>query len=276
MFILDIIKVIILGIVEGITEWLPISSTGHLILFEKILPLNTVSQNYMTMFRVVIQLGAILAVVLIYFNTLNPFSSKKSEINKKETWNLWIKVLIASIPAAILGLLFDDFLDKIFYNPITIATTLIIYGIGFIIIERLNKKTAVTSISSLSVKIALFIGLAQVLALIPGTSRSGATILGALLLGCARPVATQFSFFLAIPVMLGASGLKFLKYIFKYNFGFGEFFLLLIGMIVSFIVSVIVIKLLMSYIKKHTFTEFGYYRIALGIIVLVSSFFFTL
>lgn len=269
MFIIDIIKVIILGIVEGITEWLPISSTGHLIIFEKLLPLNSVSENYMTMFRVVIQLGAILAVVLIYFKTLNPFSKNKNEVAKTATWNLWIKIIIASIPAGVLGLLLDDFFDSVFYNPLTISITLILYGLAFIYIEKLNLKAKISSINSLSIYTALLIGFAQVLALIPGTSRSGATILAALILGCARPLAAQFSFFLAIPVMFGASGLKFVKYIFKYNFGFGEFFLLLIGMIVSFIVSLIAIKLLVNYVKKHTFTDFGYYRIALGIIVFI-------
>lgn len=269
MFIIDIIKVIILGIVEGITEWLPISSTGHLIIFEKLLPLNSVSENYMTMFRVVIQLGAILAVVLIYFKTLNPFSKNKSEVAKTATWNLWIKIIIASIPAGVLGLLLDDFFDSVFYNPLTISITLILYGLAFIYIEKLNLKAKISSINSLSIYTALLIGFAQVLALIPGTSRSGATILAALILGCARPLAAQFSFFLAIPVMFGASGLKFVKYIFKYNFGFGEFFLLLIGMIVSFIVSLIAIKLLVNYVKKHTFTDFGYYRIALGIVVFI-------
>lgn len=269
MFIIDIIKVIILGIVEGITEWLPISSTGHLIIFEKLLPLNSVSENYMTMFRVVIQLGAILAVVLIYFKMLNPFSKNKSEVAKTATWNLWSKIIIASIPAGVLGLLLDDFFDSIFYNPLTISITLILYGLAFIYIEKLNLKANISSINSLSIYTALLIGFAQVLALIPGTSRSGATILAALILGCARPLAAQFSFFLAIPVMFGASGLKFIKYIFKYNFGFGEFFLLLIGMIVSFIVSLVAIKLLVNYVKKHTFTDFGYYRIALGIIVFI-------
>lgn len=269
MFIIDIIKVIILGIVEGITEWLPISSTGHLIIFEKLLPLNSVSENYMTMFRVVIQLGAILAVVLIYFKMLNPFSKNKSEVAKTATWNLWSKIIIASIPAGVLGLLLDDFFDSIFYNPLTISITLILYGLAFIYIEKLNLKANISSINSLSIYTALLIGFAQVLALIPGTSRSGATILAALILGCARPLAAQFSFFLAIPVMFGASGLKFIKYIFKYNFGFGEFFLLLIGMLVSFIVSLVAIKLLVNYVKKHTFTDFGYYRIALGIIVFI-------
>lgn len=269
MYLLDLLKVIILGIVEGITEWLPVSSTGHLIIFEKLLPLSTVSANYMTMFRVVIQLGAILAVVLIYFHMLNPFDTKKDSVHKKQTWNLWIKVIVACIPAGVIGLLFDDWFDKMFYNPLTIAVTLIVYGILFILIERENLKLNITKISELPLNIAFIIGCAQVLALIPGTSRSGATILAALLLGCSRGLAAQFSFFLAIPVMFGASGLKLLKYIFVYNFTFGEFFLLLIGMLVSFVVSVIAIKTFISYLKKHTFTQFGYYRIALGIIVLI-------
>lgn len=269
MYLLDLLKVIILGVIEGITEWLPVSSTGHLIIFEKLLPLSTVSEHYMTMFRVVIQLGAILAVVLIYFNMLNPFDPKKDVVQKKQTWNLWMKVILACIPAGVIGLLFDDWFDKLFYNPLTIAVALIIYGIFFILIERENLKLNIRKISELPISIAFIIGCAQVLALIPGTSRSGATILAALILGCSRGLAAQFSFFLAIPVMFGASGLKLIKYIFEYNFTFGEFFLLIIGMLVSFIISVIAIKTFIGYLKKHTFTEFGYYRIALGIVVLI-------
>lgn len=268
LFLFDIIKVIILGIVEGITEWLPISSTGHLILFEKLLPLQTVSANYMKMFRVVIQLGAILAVVLIYFRTLNPFDERKSNKNKKATWNLWINVIIACIPAGIFGLLFDDWFDKTFYNPLTIGITLILYGILFIVVERMDKNVKVQKIHGLPINIALLIGCAQILALIPGTSRSGVTILAALLLGCSRTVSAQFSFFLAIPVMFGASALKLFKYIIKFSFTFGDVFLLILGMLVSFVISVLAIKFLMSYIKKHSFTEFGYYRIALGVIVI--------
>ncbi len=269
MYLLDLIKVIILGLVEGITEWLPISSTGHLILFEKILPLHTVSSTYMSMFRVVIQLGAILAIILIYFKTLNPFDKSKDNYQKLNTWNIWKKVIFSSVIVGIIGLLLDDWFDKHFYNPLTISITLIIYGVLFIIIERCDIKSKIHSIHELPLKIAIFIGTAQILALVPGTSRSGATIIVALILGCARPLAAQFSFFLAIPIMFGASGLKFIKYIYKFNFTFGEFFLLLIGMLVSFIVSIITVKFLMNYLKKHTFVEFGYYRIGLGIIVLI-------
>lgn len=269
MYILDIIKVIILGIVEGITEWLPISSTGHLILFEKLLPLSTVSPGYMQMFRVVIQLGAIMAVVLLYFHRLNPFSPKKSPERKKETWILWVKILLATFPAILVGLPFDDLLDAVFYNPLTIAITLIVYGIAFIYIERFQRNAKIHHLKDLSFNIVFLIGCAQLLALIPGTSRSGATILGALLLGCARPVAAEFSFFLAIPVMFGASALKLVKYLMHYSFGFGEFFLLLVGMVVSFVVSLLAIRFLMNYVKKHDFQPFGYYRIAIGIVVFV-------
>lgn len=269
MFFLDVLKVIILGIVEGITEWLPISSTGHLIMFEQFLHLKTVSPNYMQMFRVVIQLGAILAVCLIYFRTLNPFSPKKNIVEKKETWQLWFKVVVATIPAMVIGLPLDDFLDSIFYNPLTIAITLILYGVIFILVERQGRKVQVRRLSELTYKLAFLIGVVQVLALIPGTSRSGSTIIGALILGCARPVAAKFSFFLAIPVMFGASGLKLVKYMTVSSFTFGEVILLIIAMIVSFIVSVFAINFLMNYVKKHTFTQFGYYRIAVGILVLV-------
>lgn len=269
MYFLDIIKVIILGIIEGITEWLPVSSTGHLIIFEQFLDLKTVSSNYMQMFRVVIQLGAILAVVLLYFRTLNPFSPKKNIVQKKETWSLWFKVIVATLPAVIIGLPFDDYIDKIFYNPLTIAITLVLYGILFILIEKQNRIAKVTKLSDLTYSLAFAIGVVQVLALLPGTSRSGSTILGALILGCARPVAAKFSFFLAIPVMFGASGLKLVKYMMVSSFTFGEIFLLLVGMIISFIVSVFAINFLMNYVKKHTFTHFGYYRIALGVLVLI-------
>ncbi|MDO5696236.1 MAG: undecaprenyl-diphosphate phosphatase [Eubacteriales bacterium] len=266
---LDMIKVIILGLVEGITEWLPISSTGHLILFEEFFTPKTVSDNYMTMFRVVIQLGAILAVVVLYFQTLNPFTRKKNQKQKTETWQLWIKIVVATIPAMLFGLALDDFLDAHFYNPLVIAITLILYGIAFIYIERHPKTVRINSGAALTWQFAFLIGCFQVLALIPGTSRSGATILGALILGCARPVAAQFSFFLAIPVMFGASALKLVKFLASNGIGFGEFFLLLLGMVVSFFVSLYAIRFLMNYVKRHDFTKFGFYRIGLGVLVLI-------
>lgn len=266
--IFEIIKVVILGIVEGITEWLPISSTGHMILVNEFIKLN-VSDDFMEMFLVVIQLGAILAVCLLYFDKLNPFSPRKSPAKKKETWELWFKVLAGCLPAAVIGLAFDDELDELFYNPQTVAATLIIYGILFIVVENYNKtrKPAIRRLSELTYRTALLIGLFQVLALIPGTSRSGATILGAMIIGTSRQVAAEYSFFLSIPVMFGASLLKILKYGFHYT-GY-EVILLVIGMVVAFFVSVFAIKFLMGYIKKNDFKAFGYYRIALGILVAV-------
>ncbi len=267
MKILELIKIIFFGIVEGITEWLPISSTGHLILLEQFIKLN-VSDSFMEMFRVVIQLGAIMAVVVLYFHKLNPFSPKKNKEEKKNTWNLWFKVVIACIPAVIFSV-FDDKMDELFYNWITVATTLIIYGILFIIIENKNKdKVAkVNDINDMSYKLALIIGLFQVLAIIPGTSRSGSTIIGGILFGASRAVAAEFTFFLGIPVMFGASLLKVLK--FGFAFTTMEVVTLLIGMITAFIVSIIVIKFLMNYIKKHDFKVFGWYRIILGILVIL-------
>lgn len=266
--IFEIIKVVILGIVEGITEWLPISSTGHMILVNEFIKLN-VSDDFMEMFLVVIQLGAILAVCLLYFDKLNPFSPRKSPAKKKETWELWFKVLAGCLPAAVIGLAFDDELDELFYNPQTVAATLIIYGILFIVVENYNKtrKPTIRRLSELTYRTALLIGLFQVLALIPGTSRSGATILGAMIIGTSRQVAAEYSFFLSIPVMSGASLLKILKYGFHYT-GY-EVILLVIGMVVAFFVSVFAIKFLMGYIKKNDFKAFGYYRIALGILVAV-------
>ncbi|MEG0692105.1 MAG: undecaprenyl-diphosphate phosphatase [Oscillospiraceae bacterium] len=267
MDFLEIIKVIILGIVEGITEWLPISSTGHMILVDEFLQLD-MSEAFKSMFFVVIQLGAIMAVVVLYFNKLNPFSSKKMDIEKKQTWSLWFKVLVASIPAGVVGLLFDDILEEIFYNPWTIAVTLILYGVLFIVIENWNKNrpAKVSKLTDLTYQTALMIGVFQMLSLIPGTSRSGATIIGAILIGTSRFVAAEFTFFLAIPAMLGASAYKILK--FGFSFSAAEFSILVIGMIVAFVVSIIVIKFLMGYIKKHDFKVFGWYRIILGVIVL--------
>ena len=267
---LDFLKVVILGIVEGITEWLPVSSTGHLILVGDLLSPG-MSDEFMEMFNVVIQLGAIMAVVVLSFHKLNPFSPKKTEKQKLLTWQMWIKVVIASVPAGIVGILFNDYLDKIFYKPLPVAIMLIVYGVLFIIIETRNagRRPAVRRISELSVQMLLWIGFFQMLALIPGTSRSGATIVGALLIGVSREVAAEFTFFLAIPVMFGASFLKLLKFGFKFTGQ--ELGLLLLGCAVSFIVSVFAIKFLMGYIKKHDFKVFGYYRIVLGaLIVLVT------
>lgn len=268
---LEFLKVILLGIVEGITEWLPISSTGHLILVNEFIKLN-VSDAFMEMFEVVIQLGAIMAVVVLYFHKLNPFSPKKDQRQKVRTIQLWIKVIVACIPAGVLGILLNDWMDEHFYNYIVVSIMLIVYGVLFILVENWNKvnKPDVTKLSALSYKTALLIGAFQVLSLIPGTSRSGVTIIGALLLGVSRGVAAEFTFFLAIPVMFGASGLKLLKF-FAEGGGFVgmELALLIVGCLVSFVVSIIAIKFLMGYIKKNDFKVFGYYRIVLGILVLL-------
>lgn len=267
---LEMLKVILLGIVEGITEWLPISSTGHLILVDEFIKLGA-SDAFKEMFNVVIQLGAIMAVVVLYFNKLNPFSKKKSTEERKDTIQLWLKVVVACLPAAVLGLLFDDWMDEHLHNHVVVSLMLIIYGILFIVVEIWNKsKTAkVTELASLSYKTALIIGAFQVLSLIPGTSRSGATIIGALLIGVSRYVAAEFTFFLAIPVMFGASGLKMLKFLADGGgFTAMEAGMLLVGCLVAFGVSVFAIKFLMGYIKKNDFKAFGYYRIALGVMVL--------
>jgi len=267
---LDILKVIILGIVEGITEWLPVSSTGHLILVGELLAPN-MSDEFIEMFDVVIQLGAIMSVVVIYFHKLNPFSPRKTQKQKMLTWQMWIKVLIASIPAGVVGILFNDILDEIFYKPFPVAVMLIVYGVLFIIVENQNAKRrpTVRRISELTVPMLLWIGFFQMLALIPGTSRSGATIICALIIGVSREVAAEFTFFLAIPAMFGASFLKLIK--FGFHFTGAEFGLLLLGCVVSFVVSIFAIKFLMSYIKKNDFKIFGYYRMVLGgIIVLVT------
>ena len=265
---LDFMKVVILGIVEGITEWLPVSSTGHLILLGDLLS-PSMSESFMEMFNVVIQLGAIMAVVVIYFHKLNPFSKKKSQKQKLLTWQMWIKVAIASVPAAVIGLMFNDIIDRIFYKPLPVAVMLIVYGVLFIVVEsrNANKQPSVTKISQLSVSMLLWIGVFQMLALIPGTSRSGATIVGALLIGVSREVAAEFTFFLAIPVMFGASLLKLIK--FGFAFTLAEFGLLMLGCVVSFLVSIFAIKFLMGYIKKNDFKVFGYYRIVLGGIIVI-------
>lgn len=267
---LDILKVIILGIVEGITEWLPVSSTGHLILVGDLLS-PSMSEEFMEMFNVVIQLGAIMAVVVLYFHKLNPFSPTKTQRQKMLTWQMWIKVVIASVPAGVVGILFDDVLDRLFYKPLPVAVMLIVYGILFIIVENRNagRKPNVTKISELSVQMLLWIGFFQMLALIPGTSRSGATIVGALIIGVSREVAAEFTFFLAIPAMFGASLLKLAKY--GFAFTAGEFGLLLLGCLVSFGLSIVAIKFLMGYIKKNDFKVFGYYRIVLGALIILVS-----
>ena len=292
---LEFIKSIFYGIVEGITEWLPISSTGHLILFEKFFGFN-LSNEFMEFYRVVIQLGAIMAVVLIYWNKIWPFHSKKNkqDIHWRNPANygfygglqkfienyvyldkiiMWLKIAVACLPAAILGLFLDDWMDAHFYNFPTVAITLLIYGVGFIIVENMRNqgqiKSKTKSISTLSFKTALIIGAFQVLSMIPGTSRSGATILGAILIGCSREVAAEFSFFLAIPVMFGASGLKAVKLVGSIDFNSQIIVCLITGILVSFIVSIIAIKFLMGYIRKHDFKVFGYYRIVLAIILFI-------
>lgn len=275
MFFANFIKAVILGIVEGITEWLPISSTGHLILVDNILKMQ-ISKEFTSMFNVVIQLGAIMAVVYLYFNKLNPFDSKKNKLQQKQTWDLWLKVIVACFPSAIIGLLFDDWLDAHLYKPFPVALMLIIYGIGFIWVEKRNRtlKPKCTDLNRFTYKAAIMIGVFQVLALIPGTSRSGATILGGILIGASRYVAAEFSFFLGIPTMFGASGLKIVKFLKNGNFfDLQSSVILLTGMIVSFIVSVLVIKFLMDYIKKHDFSVFGWYRIILGTIIILSMIF---
>ena len=268
---IEIIKAILFGIVEGITEWLPISSTGHMILLNDLIKLNVTDEFY-SMFEVVIQLGAILAVVVIYFKEIFPWGFGKDKKDTKKTLNLWGKILVACIPAAVLGLLLDDWLDEHLYNSVVVALALIIYGIIFIIIERKKVGTRKTkSIDDISYKQAFQVGMFQLLSLVPGTSRSGSTIIGGLLVGLDRKVAATFTFFLAIPVMVGASLLKILKYFLKTGTVFTslEWSILIVGCIVAFIISIVVIKFLMNYIKKHDFQVFGWYRIVLGILVLI-------
>lgn len=268
MDIIEILKAVLFGIVEGITEWLPISSTGHMILLNEFVTLD-VSAEFWEMFLVVIQLGAILAVVLLYWNKIFPFRFREKPVVQKDIFVLWFKILTACIPAAVIGLAFDDLFDALFYNPWCVAIALIVFGIAFIVIENRNRnaKPKITSLDQISYRTALIIGLFQLIAAVfPGTSRSGATIVGALLIGVSRTVAAEFTFFLAIPVMLGASLLKLLK--FGFAFTAPEMVILLVGMAVAFVVSVVVIRFLMSYIKKHDFKVFGWYRIVLGIAVL--------
>ncbi|MDR1473401.1 MAG: undecaprenyl-diphosphate phosphatase [Lactobacillales bacterium] len=266
----NVLKAIILGIIQGITEWLPISSTGHMILVDEFIKLNE-SKVFMNMFEVVIQLGSILAVVVLYFHKLNPFSSRKKHEEKQDTWSLWLKVFIAIIPSVIIGLKVDDWLDAHMHKFFSVALLLIIYGIAFIVIERIhkNKSTKINQLKDLTIPVVLAIGFFQVLALIPGTSRSGATILGGIIFGCSRFIAAEFSFFLAVPTMFGASGLKIFKFLIKGNaFTVNQLVILAVGSFVAFIVSVIVIKFLMRYIQTKDFQPFGWYRIVLGIVLI--------
>ena len=268
---MEFIKAIILGIIEVITEWLPISSTGHLILADEFIKLKQ-STEFMNMFNVVIQLGAILAVVVIYFKKLNPFDASKTQRETQLTWQLWLKVIIACIPAVIIGLPLDNWLDANFHKFVPIALMLIIYGFAFIYVEKWAKTRpdTLTDLDRMSYRFAFYIGLIQVLSLMPGTSRSGVTILGAIILGASRFVATEFTFFLGIPVMFGASLLKIVKFMFSgVGFSFSQFAILMVASVTAFLVSIVVIKFLMDYIKKHDFTFFGKYRIVLGAILLV-------
>ena len=266
----ELLKSLLYGIVEGITEWLPVSSTGHLILLGELCPLN-VSPAFSEMFDVVIQLGAILAVIVLFFRKLNPFAPSKSALEKKGTWGLWLRVCVAVIPSAAVGVLLDDWLDEHLYNYVTVAVALVVYGILFILIERFKPadKAAVTDVGGISYKLAFLIGAFQMLALIPGTSRSGSTILGAMLLGCSRAAAAEFSFFMAIPTMLGASLLKVVKL-----FAEGvtvtalEWGILAVGCVSAFLVSLAAIRFLMDFVKKHSFASFGWYRIVLGALVI--------
>ena len=266
-FLIELLKIILIGIVEGITEWLPVSSTGHMILVEELVSLR-LSDEFMEMFRVVVQLGAVLAVVVLYFHKLFPFSPKKSPAERKSCFRLWGMILIACVPAAVIGILLDDWLDAHLYNYITVAVTLIVYGIAFIRIEKRNKsrRAAIETVDEIDVGTAVKIGLFQVLSLIPGTSRSGSTILGGMLCGVSRPAGAEFSFFLAIPVMAGASFLKLLK--FGFDFTMWEIIILAAGTLVAFITSLIAIRFLVSFVRRHSFAVFGYYRIVLGILVL--------
>ena len=271
--LIEILKVVFLGIVEGITEWLPISSTGHMLLVDEFLELQA-SEAFKEMFFVVIQLGAIMAVVLLFWNKMWPFqfANKRKSIFRYEIWNMWFKVVVACIPGAIVTLLFDDYIEAHFHTPMVIAATLILYGIAFIVIEGWNRgrHPRINRIRDLTYTTALLIGMFQVLSIIPGTSRSGSTIIGALLLGVSRTVAAEFTFFMAVPVMFGLSFIKLIK--FGFAFSATEIAILLIGCVVAFLVSVVVIKFLMDYIRRHDFAVFGVYRIVLGILVLLYFF----
>ncbi len=273
--ILELLKAILFGIVEGVTEWLPVSSTGHMILLDEFVHLK-VSAEFYEMFQVVIQLGAILAVILLFFRKLNPFSLKKTDTEKRNTWQLWFKVVVAVLPSAVIGVLLDDWMDAHLYNYVVVAITLVVYGVAFIYMEKLNKTRTmkVENVYDIDYRTAILIGCFQCLSLIPGTSRSGSTILGAIILGVARPAGAEFSFFLALPTMLGASALKVLKYGMDIMDGAAalptimEIAVLLVGCVVSFVVSVVVIRGLMEYVRKRSFAVFGVYRIALGALVI--------
>ena len=274
MLVLELLKSLFLGVVEGITEWLPISSTGHLILVDEFIKLN-VTTEFMDMYRYVIQLGAILAVLLLFFHRLNPFSPRKSIRQKRDTWNLWGKVVLACIPSAVVGLPLNDWMDENLMTPWVVAAALTLYGLGFLYLENLHRTPSIRSTGDITWKTALLIGLFQTLSIIPGTSRSGATILGAILIGCARPAAAEFSFFLAIPTMVGVSVLKLGKFFAEKLMAGEPFFtgeeaaILAVGFVVSFVVSVLCIRFLMNFVKKHDFKIFGWYRIVLGALVLL-------
>lgn len=270
---MELLKAVLFGIVEGVTEWLPISSTGHLILLNEFITLN-VSDAFRSMFDVVIQLGAILAVIVLFFHKLNPFSPTKSEGEKKQTWQLWFKVIAAIIPSGIVGVLFDDWMEAHFHNATVVAIALIVYGVAFLLVERRNARRVggktVEDVYAIDYKTALLIGCFQCLSLIPGTSRSGSTILGAILIGVGRSAGAEFSFFMAIPTMLGASAVKGLKFLLSGVSATGtEIGVLIVGCVVSFLVSLLVIRGLMEYVRKHSFSAFGVYRIILGVVVLV-------
>ena len=268
---IEILKAVLFGIVEGVTEWLPVSSTGHIILLDEFIRLNA-SEEFKSMFDVVIQLGAILAVIVLFFHKLNPFATDKNEKQKMMTWSLWFKVCVAIIPSGLVGVLFDDWMDAHLHNGIVVALMLIIYGIAFILVERRNEglQPRIKGVHGIDLKTALLIGAFQCLSLVPGTSRSGSTILGAILLGVGRGAGAEFSFFMAIPTMVGASAIKFLKFLLSGVGATGtEITVLIVGCVVSFIVSLLVIKALMEYVRKHSFASFGYYRIGLGAVVLL-------
>ena len=268
---IEVLKAVLFGIVEGITEWLPVSSTGHLILLNEFINLN-VSDEFQSMFDVVIQLGAILAGCALFFRKLNPFDSGKNEQQKKQTWSLWFKVIAAIIPSGIVGVLFDDWMDAHLHNGIVVSIALIVYGVAFILVEKRNehREMRIHDVHDIPMSTAMVIGLSQCLSLVPGTSRSGSTILGGILAGVSRGAAAEFSFFMAIPTMLGASGIKLLKFFLSgVDFGAMDLLILLIGCIVSYVVSLLVIKGLMSYVRRHSFSAFGVYRIILGIVVLI-------
>ncbi len=270
---MELLKAVLFGIVEGVTEWLPISSTGHLILLNEFITLN-VSDAFRSMFDVVIQLGAILAVIVLFFHKLNPFSPQKSEGEKKQTWQLWFKVVAAIIPSGIVGVLFDDWMEAHFHNATVVSVALIVYGVAFILVERRNARRVggktVEDVYAIDYKTALLIGCFQCLSLIPGTSRSGSTILGAILIGVGRSAGAEFSFFMAIPTMLGASAIKGLKFLLSDVSATGtEIGVLIVGCVVSFLVSLLVIRGLMEYVRRHSFSAFGVYRIILGVVVLV-------